>query len=89
MVRIQRALVVLQMATHAGRTGQVVIVVDVAIGALARRDGVPSSEREAGRAVIELGVEPGVETVAGFARRWEICRDVIRIGRLLKIAQVA
>jgi len=60
VVRIHCALIILQMAVHAGGAGQVVVVVDVTVGALARRDGVAPRERKTGRAVIELGIEPGV-----------------------------
>ena len=40
VVRIRRPLIVLQMATHAGASGQVVVVGDVAISALTRWHGM-------------------------------------------------
>ena len=40
MVRIRRPLIVLQMTTHAGGSGQIVVVGDVAIGALTRWHGM-------------------------------------------------
>ena len=48
VVRILRALVVLQMATDACRGGEVVIVVDVAIGALPGRYSVRAGQGETG-----------------------------------------
>ena len=46
------------MARNAGRSGDVVIVVDVTIGASARRDGMQTGQRETGLRVIELGIRP-------------------------------
>lgn len=46
-------------------------------------------QRESGRAVVECGVQPGVEGMAGLASGGEICRHVIGIRGLLKIRQVA
>ena len=63
VVRICRALIVLQMAAYAGRAGQVEVVVDVTIGTLARWDGVSTSERKTCRAVVEVRMEPRVCTV--------------------------
>ena len=53
VIRIRSALVVLQMAGHAGCCRQVVVVVDVTIEALTWRNGVRSRQRETCRRVIE------------------------------------
>ncbi len=59
VVRIRGALIVLEVATHTGGRRQVVVVVDMAVGALTRRHGVQASEREAGAVVVECRVQPG------------------------------
>jgi len=58
MVWIRRSLVVLKVAAHTGVGAQVVIVVDVAIGTLPRRDGVHSSQREIRQVVVERSMRP-------------------------------
>ncbi len=57
---------------------QIVVVVDVAIGA--GHVGVAIDQQEAGRRVIEFCVEPGVKTVASVAGGREFRACVIRIG---------
>ena len=89
VIRIRRALEILQVTGHARRTCQVVVVVDVAIGALARRHGVQSGQLKPGSAVIEDCVQPGAGAVALLTSLREIRGDVIRIRRALKILQVA
>lgn len=53
MIRIGGALIVLQMATDAGRRAQVVVVIYVAIGALPRWHGVQAGKREGCGIVVE------------------------------------
>lgn len=67
MVGICRALVILQVASHAGCVVERVVVVDVAIGALPRRHGVQPSQRKTSRGVIELSVGPEIRVVALLA----------------------
>ena len=65
MVRIGRALEILQVTRHAGRAGQVVVVVDMAIDALSWRDSVRTRQNESGGGVVELAIGPrhGVMTL--------------------------
>ena len=58
MVRIGRALEIVEVARHASRAREVVVIVGMAIGALARRHGVRSGQRESGGRVIELAAGP-------------------------------
>jgi len=53
VIRIVRSLEILQMARHARIARQVVVVVDMAIRALPRRDCMRSRQREVGHAVIK------------------------------------
>jgi len=53
VIRVCRGLKVLQMASDAGRAGQVVVVVDVAIETDTGRIGVRIRQREANRAVVK------------------------------------
>ena len=87
--RSRRRVVVALMATHASRAGDVVVVVDVAIGALARRRSMATSQREAGAVVIEGRIQPGTRVVALIASLREIGRHVIRIRSSLKIFKMA
>jgi len=80
---IRRSLVVLQVAGHAGRAIEAVVVVDVAVGAGAWRHGVQSGEGESGAVVIERGTEPGAGAMALIAGLREVRRHVIGIRRSL------
>ena len=71
------------MAGDARRAGQVVVVVDVAIGAGARRNRVQASQRETGAVVIERRIQPGTGAVTRIASLGEVRRDVIGIRRSL------
>ena len=51
-------LIVLQMTRDTGGARQIVVIVDMAIGALPRRHGVQSGERESGAVVIEDRICP-------------------------------
>ena len=69
--------------------GQVVIVVDVAIDAHAGRSRVASGQKESGRAVVKLGIQPVVCTVTALASGRELGGNVVRVGSRLKVCQVA
>ena len=66
--RIVSAVVVLQMAGDTGGGVQTVVVVDVAVAALARRNGVSAGEGPSGGGVIEGGVGPLNGVVTAIAR---------------------
>ena len=58
MAGIRCALVILQVASYAGRAVQRVVVVEVAIGALPGRYRVQARQRKAGRGVVKLAISP-------------------------------
>src|SRR5579862_9887431 len=76
VIRIGRPLVILEVAAHASRTGEVVVVVDVAVCALPGRHGVPATQWKSNRRVVEGRVEPGVGAVASRAIRGECGRPM-------------
>ena len=88
VIGVRRALKILQVAANAACAGQVVVVVDVAIGTLPRRHCMPASQRESCRRVIELRVQPIVGGVTVLACGGELRVDVIGIGRPCKIGRV-
>jgi len=89
VVRVARVLKILQMASHAGRLRQVVVVVDVAVGALRWRHRVAAGEREPRQRMVEPGVQPVVGRVARLASGGEFSGDVIWILSGRKILLVA
>ena len=58
VIRIGRALIVLQMATNAGGGAQIVVVVDVTIGTLPRWNRVQAGKREGRGIVVERSIRP-------------------------------
>ena len=86
---VRRAGVILLVAGVASRRIQVVVVVDVAIGALPRRDNVRTGQRESRAVVVKGRIEPSAGAVALIAGLREIRRDVVRISRALVILEVA
>lgn len=56
VIRVRRALVILEMTRDASGAGQVVVVIDVAIGALPRWNSMHSCQRKSRRVVVERGV---------------------------------
>ena len=89
VVRIRRALEILQVTRDARGLRDVVIVVDVAIHASPRRHGVLAGQREPGLRVVELRWLPGAGGVAGLAGLRESLLYMVRIRRVLEILQVA
>ena len=89
VVRVLRALIIRQVTAHAGRCRDVVIVVDVAIEADARRIRVGIRQRETHRRVIKCSRLPGDCCVALLASLRESSRDVVRVLGPLKILEMA
>ena len=89
VIRICSRLIVFQMASNASSTGEVVVVVDVAVGALPRRHSVAAGQGKSDRAVIELGVEPVIRSVATLAGGGKLGDDVVRATGCLEICCMA
>ena len=87
VIRIGRALVILQMARDACCVGQVVVSVDVALRTL--QGDVRPGQRETCGGVIESSIGPGRGAVAAFASLRHSSLHVVGIGRALKVLQVA
>ena len=89
MIRIRRALEVLQVAVHAVRVRarQVVIIVDVALCALQR--SMSTGQRESGGRVVEGRAGPGSRVMALGAGLGEAGLHVVRIRSALEVLQVA
>ena len=83
--RAECRVVVGLMAAHAGRGGDVVVVIDVTVGTLARRHGMRTAQREPGGAVVEGCIQPTGGAVTLLAGLREVRRHVIRIRRALEI----
>ena len=69
-------------------SGEVVVIVHVAVDTLPWRIGVPAGQRKPNRGVIELRVQPVVRQVARCTVSGEMRGDVVRIGALLEICGV-
>ena len=89
MVRIGRALVILQVARDTGRAAQVVIIVDVAVRALPRWHRVACRQGKSHRGMIELRPEPVLHTVTLLAGDRELSSHVVRDAGLAVILGVA
>ena len=86
VIGVRCTLEILEVAAHTGRAGQVVIVIDMALGALHRR--MDASQREAGSRVIEACRHPRRCAMADFAALRESLLNVIGIISVLVILQV-
>ena len=89
VVRVRRRLVILHMTTHTGGRRQVETIVEVAVGALARRHRMSAGQRKSRSRVIEMCVQPGIGSVTGRASCREPACHVIGIRSCLKIFEVA
>ena len=89
VIRVCGSLIVLQMTRYASRARQGVVIVDMAIDALTRWNGVQAGQRETRTVVIEGRICPRSRVVALIARLGETRGDVVRIGRSLIVLQMA
>ena len=89
VVRIRRALEILEVARHACVGGQVVIVVRVAIGAGSRRNRVHPRQREVDARMVKGCRRPASRRMTCVAGGREIQRHMARICRALEIGKVA
>src|SRR5437879_4301519 len=89
VVGIRSSLEILQVARDAGGAVQVVVVVDVTIGAGARWHGMQSGERKPGAVVVELRVRPvagGMTLLAGLR---EVRSRVVGVRCSLEVLKAA
>ena len=89
VVRICRPLIVLQMTTHAGSSGQVVVVVGMAVRALTRWHCMHPGQGEVRQAVVKRRVRPRSRVVALGAGLGKASRYVVGIGGALIVLQMA
>src|SRR5258708_5347873 len=80
---------ILLVTSEARSGGQVVVVVDVTIDAQPGWNCMPSRQKESGRAVVKLGIQPVVCSVTALASGRELGGNVVRVGSRLKVCQVA
>lgn len=88
VIGVGGALVVLEVTGDAGVVGEVVIVINVAIAALAWRNGMRAGQRKTGGRVVEAGICPRRGVVAGSAGSGNARLRVVGIGRSLVILKV-
>ena len=86
VVRVRRTLEILQVASYAGRAGQIVIVVNVALGT--RHSRMRAGQRKSRGGVIKGCSRPGNRVVTLLAGLGKAAADVIRVRRPLEIFQV-
>ena len=89
VIGIRGSLEILKVTRNAGGRGQVVIVVDVTVGASPGRNSVRAREREVDAAVVEVGRSPACSRVAGLAGLGESAGNVVGIRGSLEVLQVA
>ncbi len=89
VVRIGRALEIFQVARDARGGVQIVVIVRVAVGAGARRNGMCARQDKVHQRVIEGRRRPGNGGMALLAGCWEISGCVAGITRVLKVRKVA
>ena len=77
VIRVRGLVVVLLMTGDATRLVELVIVIDVAIGASARWDGVRPGQRPSSLRMIELAVHPVDRVMTGFTGSGETGRDMV------------
>ena len=88
MIGIRGSLEILKVTRNAGGRSQVVVVVDVTVGASPGRNSVRAREREVDAAVVEVGRSPACRRVAGFTGLRESTGNVVGIRGSLEILEV-
>ena len=80
VIRVRRALIVLQVTADTGRTDQVEVVVDVAIGTLTWWNGMATGKRETSCTMVKVRIEPCIHAVASGAVGGEAASNVAGVG---------
>jgi len=89
VIGIRRALEIRHVTADAGGIGEVVVVVEVTVGALPRRHRVHAGQRKSRRVMIELRVQPVIRAVASIASHGKLASYVIGIGGSVVVRFVA
>ena len=89
VIGICRALEIRHVTADAGGIGEVVVVVEVTVGALPWRHRVHAGQRKSRRVMVELRVQPVIRAVASIASHGKLAGYVVGVGGSIVVGFVA